>query len=235
MSTLPVSPPSGRPSLLRSSVGRKILTGLTGLLLFAYLVQHLYANLHVFSADPEAFNRYAASFQRFGVLLRVAEALLALVFITHIGVGVRIALGRRRARGEGYVYRNGQGRRAYGSRSMVWSGLFVLVFLVLHVKAFTFGPGLAEGYVAVVDGATVRDFRRLVIASFRDPWQVGFYVAALAAVGLHLSHGFRSAFQSLGAPVGQRSGVYWVGVVLSAAVAGAFIAIPLWVYFGTAG
>ena len=113
---------------------------------------------------------------------------------------------------------------------MIITGVILLVFIILHIAQFKFGPGVAEGYVATVDGKEVRDLHRLVVETFRQPiWAVG-YMGVMVLLGLHLRHGFWSAFQSLGLLSPRLSGVIsLVGVVLAALLAVGFLGIPLWI------
>lgn len=227
-----------RRSPLASPVGRKVLTGVTGVLLFVYLLQHLYANLHVFSADPQAVSRYALALEGFGPVLRLVEGALAALFAVHIALGLSIWARARRARGTGYAqYRPRGGTRlgTLASRTMIASGLLLAGFLVVHVAYFRFGPGVAEGYVTYVDGEAVRHFERLVRERFAAPGYVALYVAALGALALHLTHGLWSALQSLGLVHDRnRRLVVRLGVAAAVLLCAAFMAIPLGVYFGGA-
>jgi succinate dehydrogenase / fumarate reductase cytochrome b subunit len=113
---------------------------------------------------------------------------------------------------------------------MIITGVILLVFIILHIAQFKFGPGVAEGYVATVDGKEVRDLHRLVVETFRQPiWAVG-YMGVMVLLGLHLRHGFWSAFQSLGMINPRLSGVIsLIGVALALLLAVGFLGIPLWI------
>ncbi len=231
-------PPPARPSRtwMGSPIGKKLLTGVTGLLLVLYLLQHLYANLQVLGADPQAVSKYALLLQGFGPVLQVIEAALALCFLAHIVAGVRVWLTNRRARAAGYAQYRRAGtpsRQTLASRTMAVTGLVLLAFLVLHVAYFRFGPGIAEGYVTYVGAEPVRHFERLVHERFRHGGYVLFYGVVMVLLGLHLSHGFWSAFQSLGwANDRGRRWLFRAGIGLSVLIAAGFLSIPLWIYFG---
>lgn len=221
---------------LSSSVFRKALSGLTGLLLILYLAQHLFANIKIFSDDPLAVSRYGHALQGFGVLLKAVELGLLFLFLAHIVVGVQVWLTKRKARAIGYkqyATRGAPSRQTLASRTMIWSGGVLVLFLILHVAYFRFGPGIAEGYAATINGEPVRHFERLVTERFQNLPYVVFYCFVMGVVGLHLSHGFWSALQSLGVVTeNNRNRLYWVGVIIGGLIALGFIAIPLGVYFG---
>ena len=216
-----------RPSFFSSTVGSKILIGLTGLLLFGFLLSHLAGNLTLLGG-PTAFNAYTENMASFGKLLWVAEAGLVAIFLVHV---VKTMLNYRRnaaARPASYQEKKWAGhtsRKSWGSTSMALTGLFILVFVVSHVKMFKFGPW----YVDPLTGH--RDLFRLVAEIFSNPIYVVVYVIAMGLVGMHLSHGLSSAVQSLGLS-NQRIGRGLVlgGRVLAAIIAGGFAVLPIYMY-----
>lgn len=224
------------PNRLASSVFRKALSGLTGLLLILYLAQHLFANIKIFSADPLAVSQYGYALQGFGVFLKVVELGLVFLFLMHIVVGVQVWITKRKARNidyKRYATKGAPSKQTLASRTMIWGGGVLIIFLVLHVAYFRFGPGIAEGYVATIDGASVRHFERLVTERFQNLAYVVFYCFVMGVVGLHISHGFWSALQSLGLVTERnRDRLYRVGVIIGAVIAIGFISIPLGIYFG---
>lgn len=221
------------PSLkqaLSSQVGRKIMTGITGIGLMLFLIGHLGGNLTIFGT-ADAFNIYTKTLMDLGPLLYVIEAGLAFFFLYHTFLGVSIWWTRRKARPEGYdTYktRGGASHQSLASRSMIFSGSIIFIFLVLHIIHFKFGAD----YTTMIDGEQARDLRRLVIDEFQKTWVVVGYVFVLALVILHLSHGFWSAFTSLGMKHGETSkkvqlAAYAFGIILMLG----FIFIPLYIYF----
>jgi succinate dehydrogenase / fumarate reductase cytochrome b subunit len=123
-------------------------------------------------------------------------------------------------------------RKSPGSTTMIYTGIVVFVFLILHLKTFKFGPDIADGYVVQISGESMRDLYRLVVEVFSNKWYVLWYVMAMIPLGLHLSHGFWSAFQSLGAYHPRYTPVlYAAGYAFAVAIAGGFLIIPLWIYF----
>ncbi len=217
-----------------TSVGKKFVMALTGLALTFFVITHLAGNLQLFLPHGEAFNRYAEGLASLGPILYVAEVGLLAFIIFHAVSGILLKLDHASARGPvGYSRFKSKGkpsRHSTSTRSMIITGVVLLIFIILHIAQFKFGPGVAEGYVATVDGKEVRDLHRLVVETFRQPiWAVG-YMGVMVLLGLHLRHGFWSAFQSLGMMNPRLSGVIsLVGVVLALLLAVGFLGIPLWI------
>ena len=215
---------------LSSQVGRKIMTGITGIGLMLFLIGHLAGNLSIFGT-ADAFNIYTKTLMDLGPLLYVIEAGLAFFFLYHTVLGVSIWLGRRKARPEGYdTYKTkgGPSHQSLASRSMIISGSVIFIFLILHIIHFKFGAD----YSTMIDGEQARDLRRLVLEEFQKTWVVIGYVFVLLLAILHLSHGFWSAFTSLGMKHGNASkkvqlAAYAFGIILMLG----FIFIPLYIYF----
>ena len=229
-------PRPGASSLFTSPVLRKVSTGLTGLFLIIYLTQHLFANLQIFSSDPQAVSKYGHTLEGFGLLLRGIELALAALILYHAVAGILIWLKTREARPIAYKRYKTKGapsKQSFASRTMIWGGLLMLVFLVVHVAYFRFGPGIAEGYSTMVHGEPARHYERLVTERFEQLGYVIFYCITMVVVGMHISHGFWSASQSLGLVNDRnRDVLYKVGIALGALFTLGFIAIPLAVYFG---
>ena len=210
-----------------SSVGTKLLIGITGLLLFLYLILHLAGNALIF-AGPEIFNEYAHRLISNPFIIPIEIALL-LVFVIHVFKAGRMWIANRAARPVPYrkkVYAGHTSRKSLASSTMIVSGLILLLFVIVHVNQFKFGS-----YYQTVADATVRDLHRTEIEVFRQPLWVAFYVVCMVLVGMHLRHGIASGFQSLGLdhPLYTRRLTRW-GIVLAIVIAGGFAAIPLWVY-----
>jgi succinate dehydrogenase / fumarate reductase cytochrome b subunit len=219
------------PKLTRvfsSSVGTKLLIGVTGLALFLYMLLHLAGNAIVFFG-PEMFNAYSHTLIS-NPLIVPAEIGLLLVFLVHIYKTVTMFLRNKMARPVRYEKKeraHHTSRKGLASTTMIGSGLILLLFVVIHVKQFKFGTFyLTEGSDAI------RDLYRTEIEVFRNPWWVLLYVIGTLTVGLHLRHGIASAFQSLGAdhPRYTRK-LTTLGLVLAAVIGGGLAIIPVWVYF----
>ena len=220
---------------LQSQIGRKLLTGITGVALMLFIIVHLAGNLSLFGAEG-AFNAYTHKLESMGLLLYIAEAGLIILFALHAYIGISIYWRKRKARPEGYkTYKSigGPSKQTLSSKTMAWSGIVLLVFVVLHVIHFKFGPGLEEGYTATLEGGeTVRDLKALVIEEFQKPLITFLYVAVMLFLGFHLRHGFWSAFTSLTMRHTNFSNVvYTIGVLFAIVMAVGFIFIPLYIYF----
>ncbi|HVO24025.1 MAG TPA: succinate dehydrogenase cytochrome b subunit, partial [Candidatus Margulisiibacteriota bacterium] len=184
-----------------SSIGKKLLTGITGVGLMVFLVLHLVGNLNLL-IGKDAFNGYTHKLESLGELLVVVELGLLAVFVLHIVSAVSVWVNNRSARAvhNSIVHTKGApSRQTLASRSMIVTGAVLLVFTVLHVLQFRFGPSVREGYVTTLGNEQVRDLYRLVVEKFKQLPFVIAYMAAMVVVGVHLRHGFWSAFQSLGA------------------------------------
>lgn len=220
------------PSLknaLTSQVGRKLMTGITGIGLMLFLVGHIVGNLSIFGA-PDAFNLYTKTLTDLGPLLYVIEAGLAFFFLYHTILGVSIWLKKKKARPSKYhTYqtKGGPSHQSLASKSMVYTGAIILIFVVLHIIHFKFG---AE-YMTMIDGMQVRDLKKLVLEEFQKTWVVIGYVAVLGLMVLHLSHGFWSAFTSLSMKNKATSkrmqmGAYGFAIIIMLL----FIFIPVYIY-----
>jgi len=220
----------------QSPIGKKIITGITGLGLTIFVLVHMTGNLSYFSSDPQAYNAYSHFLtQGIGALIYVIEIGLLAFFVFHIITGIQIYLGKRRARNVGYDKYQSSGKpsmQSLSSRTMIVTGLILLVFLVIHLWSFKYGPGLEEGYVVTVDGEPIRDLKRLMTEKFQEPLYAFGYPFVMLLLGFHLRHGIWSAFQSLGAmnprltPV-----VYGLGGLLAVLIAVGFLVLPLYIFF----
>ena len=210
-----------------SSVGTKLLMGLTGVALFVYMVLHLAGNALIF-AGQDVFNEYSHALISNPLILPIEIGLLA-VFLIHIYKAITMWRRNRAARPVGYARKELAGhtsRKGLASSTMIGSGLFILVFVIIHVKQFKFGT-----WYQVTD-STVRDLYRTEVEVFHNPFWVVVYVIATLLVGLHLRHGFASAFQSLGLdhPVYTRR-LTTLGLVFALLIGVGLAVIPVWVYF----
>ena len=210
-----------------SSVGTKLLIGLTGLALFAYLILHLAGNAAIF-LGPDAFNEYA-HFLISNPLIVPIEIGLLLVFLLHIYKTVAMWMANRRARPVGYAKQElarHTSRKSVASSTMIASGVLIALFVIVHVKQFKYGT-----FYLVEGSDAVRDLYRTEIEVFQHPLWVAFYVIATVLVGLHLRHGIASALQSLGLdhPKYTRRITAW-GVALAVVIAGGLAVIPVLVH-----
>ena len=211
-----------------SSVGTKLLMGLTGLALFVYMVLHLAGNALIL-AGPEIFNSYSHALISNPLILPIELGLLG-VFVIHIYKAMVMWRANRAARPAGYLKKTPAGhtsRKSLASSTMIASGLFLLLFVIVHVKQFKFGS-----WYQTVGNEEIRDLYRTEIEIFQQPLWVAFYVAGTLLVGLHLRHGIASAFQSLGIdhPVYTRK-LTAFGIFFAILIGGGLAAIPVWIFF----
>jgi len=220
-------------NLTQSSIGKKLITGVTGLALVGFLIAHLLGNLTLFFG-PGAFNAYAYKLHSLGPILYLAELILLLFFVFHAVTGIRIWLGKKKSRPVGYAVSGnagGKSKKSLASRSMIVSGLTLLVFTIVHLIQFKFGGDMSDGYIYDLNGKDVRDLYTLVVESFEGFFFTAFYVICMVILGLHLKHGVWSAFQSLGV-----SRPDWIrpmhlgGMIFGILLAVGFIILPIFFF-----
>ena len=178
---------------LRSSIGQKQLMGVTGLVWCGFLLTHMAGNLLLF-VGAEAYNKYAHALVS-NPFLVAAEAFLALSLVAHIIRGVAVTIRNRTARPIApAVQLSGDKNSSFAVKTMIYQGVVITVFLIYHLVTFKYGTHYSVTYGTV----EMRDIYKLVVEVFQSPAYVVFYFACMIVVGLHLSHGFYSAFQTLG-------------------------------------
>jgi succinate dehydrogenase / fumarate reductase, cytochrome b subunit len=172
-----------------SSIGKKAVMGVTGVIMVIYLITHVLANLLVFDG-PERINRYAALLHSTGGALWGARVVLLVAVVLHIVAAVQLTLRSQAARPTAYARGRDPQVSTFAARTIRWGGVLILAFLVYHILHFTTG-GAHPDFVAL-------NPHHNVTTGFRNPWVVGFYAIAMIAVGLHLYHGVWSSGRSLG-------------------------------------
>jgi len=221
-------------TIVWSSVGKKVINAIAGLALCGFITVHLLGNLALLTGKAEAFNKYAHFLLSTGVALYFAEAGIVIFLLGHMITGTAVWWNKQTARPEAYRKSGGAGspsRMTLSSRTMIYTGAVLLIFTVLHLITFKYGPGVAQGYAVTIDGVVMRDLFRLTVEVFSQPLYVIWYVFAMAFMGFHLRHGFWSAFQSLGAnhprymPV-----IEGFGFLFAVVMALGFLIIPIVIY-----
>lgn len=203
---------------LTSSIGKKGLMALSGLLLGLFVIAHLLGNATAL-AGRAAFIAYAEQLHAFGRLLWVLEGLLLVVFLCHVITALQLWFANRAARPVAYAVSPAAGGRTWASCSMFYSGLFLLLFLAVHLWQFHFN----DRPVTVAD---------LVRETLQTPLIAAFYLAGVAALALHVSHGFWSLWQSLGLEHPKYNKILRQGAVAAALLIGLlFSLLPLGVLF----
>lgn len=218
---------------LWSSVGKKILTGVTGLALMGFIVTHILGNLNLFIGS-EAFNGYTEALHQWGDLLIVAELGLAALFLLHAVSAIQVWRDKKSARAiqnSVVASKGAPSKQTAFSKSMIVTGVVLLVFVILHVAQFRFGIFGGLDYTTELDGKQVRDLYRLVVETFKEPAWVALYMAVMLLLGSHLRHGFWSAFQSVGLLDPKlRPLAYSFGAIFAGAIALGFFVMPLYLY-----
>lgn len=207
-----------------SSIGKKYLVAASGLALVGFLIVHLAGNLTLFAdADGSAFDAYAHALEA-NPLLPLAEIALAGLFAGHIALAITVSMQNREATTQRYRVRTTLGRATPASRSMIVTGILLLVFLVIHLWDFRIQ--------AMFNGWTDGTLAGMVKTRLSSPIGMVIYSVGSILVGVHLSHGIRSTFQSLGVhhPRFQpllRNG----GIALAVLLGLGFLSFPIVVFF----
>ena len=182
--------------LTQSTIGRKFLMALSAMFLLVFLLIHLSVNLlSIFSED--AFNT-ASHFMGYNPLIQfVMQPVLVAGVIFHFGMGFVLEMKNKNARPVKYAVANNSGNSSWSSRNMIISGAVILAFLGLHMYDFW----MHEMNYKYVEALSINETRywEELHAKFADLWRVIFYAVSFVLLGLHLSHGFQSSFQSIGA------------------------------------
>lgn len=209
-------------TVLKSSLGKKFVMAITGLLLCGFLVVHLAGNLLLY-VSPEAYNNYAHSLHKQEWLILVAEVGLLVLFLAHVFLAVSTTRMNWAARGKGYAMKESkrQDRIIPAENWMFTSGAVVLGFILLHLADFRFGVRLPA------PSPTEEPFDK-ALRILKDPVSAAVYTVGCFILGLHLWHGFSSALQT----IGLNHPRYWklircVGIIFAVVIAAGFISFPV--------
>ena len=168
---------------------------LTGLFLCSFLVIHFLGNITLYT-NPVQFNEYTR-FMSSNPIIRVMEIVLVAGFLTHIIDGIMLTRANKKAQPVKYAMDKKQS--SWYSRNMGLTGSVILAFLVLHLQSFWYGYKFGSpAYATDSAGLPIKDMYTMVIEAFGEFWYSGLYVVAVSLLGIHLNHGFQSAFQSVG-------------------------------------
>jgi len=219
---------------LWSSVGKKLLTGLTGFLLMGFIIAHLLGNFTLLIGQ-EAFNHYAHFLEHafHGWLVIIFEVGMIAIFLVHMAAAVTVAVTDKvKARPVAYEKKEdagGASRMTLSSKSMIYTGVLLILFVIWHVKSFKFGGAqmIPDGH-----GGEIKDLYAVVATAFSNGWTAATYVVIMLMLGLHLRHGFWSAFQSLGlANKSTLPLLEKLAVVFAVIMAFSFLIIPVIMFF----
>jgi succinate dehydrogenase / fumarate reductase cytochrome b subunit len=191
MSTTEVIPhPTDPVTFWQSTNGKKVVMAVTGVMMFGFVVGHMLGNLQMYEA-PEHINAYGHFLHNLGELLWLERGVMLLAIALHITATVQLALRSKAARPVGYSRRQAI-NSSYASRTMYWSGPIVLAFIIFHLLQFT------AGYLHPQAQFVAGDVYQNVVSGFQVWWVSAWYIFAICLLGLHLSHGLWSMFQSVG-------------------------------------
>ena len=214
-------------TLIKSSVGKKAVMALSGLLLCVYLVVHLVGNLMLF-AGPEIFNSYVEALSSVKPLVRAIEIILVGLFLIHILLSIKLTRVNIASAAVKYDLNKADDNSVYFSRNMGLTGSILLIFLVTHLSTIWYQFQTqhdAGNFYGIVVGETV---------GFGNPYITVLYCFAMVLLGFHLRHGFQSAFQSFGIRYNKYSGlIEAVAVFFWLIIPAGFLSIAL--YFGIIG
>ena len=212
-------------SFWQSTTGKKIVMAVTGAILFLFVVGHMLGNLQVFQG-PERLNAYGHFLRSLGEILWAERIGLLAAIVLHITATVQLALHNRKARPVGYSRKDAI-NSSYAARTMYWSGPIVLAFVIFHLLHLT--AGIIVPGAEFIEG----DIYHNVVSGFQVWWVSVWYIFAVSLLGVHLSHGIWSMFQSIGfnhpryTPL-LKSAAVWI----AAAIVLGYISIPISVLLG---
>jgi succinate dehydrogenase / fumarate reductase, cytochrome b subunit len=222
---------------LRSSIGRKQMMGITGLVWYSFLFIHLFGNLGLL-AGPERFNAYSYLLTHtLGEIIIPTELFFLTCLVTHIFLSITLKLEYWQARPVKYRVnasaakgKQVEGGRSFSSMNMIWLGLGLLLFLTLHISRFKFGLGVPH-LTMMYNGEEITDLYTTVLRTLAQPAYAGGYIAAFLLLGLHLWHGVQSSFQSAGLNHPKYFGLVKVfSKVYAILIGGGFGSLVIWAY-----
>ncbi len=209
-----------------SSIGKKMIMGVCGFVWAGFVLAHMAGNMLIL-VSAELYNRYGHAIVSNKPLLYTAEAVLVGAILVHAIVGIMLTLENRRAKPNKYaVSVTGAKRASVASRTMAYHGSILLFFIIYHLITFKYGTE----YLVTYDGVEMRDLHRLVIEVFQQPAYVVGYIVCLLLLGVHLSHGVSSVFQTMGLnhPKYYKR-IKWMSGAYAVVVAAGFISQPIYV------
>ena len=212
-----------------ASIGKKYLMAWAGLLWIGFVLVHLMGNFGIFLGQ-DAFNGYAAKLMSLGPYLIIMEAGLVIFLLTHVVFGVWVTLENAGARPESYAVYRSKGGRTVASRTMIWTGLAILVFIVLHLINLKFGE---HATVRTAEGERVLDLYSATIDLLSQPLHGIGYIIAVILVGVHVRHALQSSLRTIGLNHDKytpRIAVLSIGLGVFIAVG--YASLPVWILLG---
>jgi succinate dehydrogenase / fumarate reductase, cytochrome b subunit len=225
--------------LFSSTLGRKYLMAASGFALVLFIVVHLLGNLTLFTGTGDAMNLYASKLDALGVGKLILEIGLGLTILLHVVTAIQVTYSSKVARPVAYdspQSKGGPTKNTITTRNMIITGLVLLVFIIVHLIQFRFGPKIEDGYTANINGVMVHDIHRLVVETFLNLKNVIFYMGTMLFLGFHFRHGFWSAFQSLGMLNPRWSKpIHGLGFVIAILLTIGFLLMPIYIYVTQGG
>src|SRR5688572_5608856 len=222
---------SKKAGFLSSSIGKKVIMGLTGLFLVTFLVIHCFLNSLIFFNDGGLTFNEGAHFMAHNWLIRAMEIVLFLGIILHIIQALVLTVDNNKARPVGYAKFNGAANSTWYSRSMGLLGTLIMIFLIVHLAHFWVKSRITG--LPGEDSAGHENLYAVMQTTFATTWVVILYCLAMVSLAYHLLHGFQSAFQSLG--LNHKKYTPFIkkfGVAFSIIIPIIFAAMPLTIHFG---
>lgn len=222
---------AGFGNAFSSSIGKKLIMGITGLFLISFLVVHCFLNSLIFINDGGLTFNAGAHFMGTNWIIRSMEIVLFAGLIGHAVQGYRLVAQNRAARPERYAYHDGASNSKWYSRSMGLLGTLLLIFLIVHISKFWVMSRFTG--IPTTDANGNHNLFAVMVETFKNPLLVALYVLSMFSLAYHLLHGFASAFQTLGwnhkkyTPIIKAAGV-WFSILISLI----FAAMPIAMYLG---
>jgi len=217
---------------ISSSVGKKLLMSLTGLFLILFLTVHLAGNLQLLISDGGmSFNIYAANMAHNPFIKIVSYGNFFFILI-HIIDGIILTINNKAARKVRYKVPTQDSKSSWASKNMGLLGTVILVFIIAHLKGFWYELKFGESVKDVIyEGVTYVNAYEIVDFTYTNIFFVAFYVVCMIFLGFHLSHGFSSAFQSMGLNHKKYSPIISkLGIIYSIVIPFGFAIIPILMY-----
>ncbi len=217
---------------LSSTLGRKLIMALTGLFLILFLTGHVSGNLLLLKNDNgEAFNIYA-KFMTTNPAVKILSYITYISILGHIAWSIWLSAKNKSARPIGYAETKASTNSSAASRNMGVLGTIIAIFLVVHLQGFWYEMHWGDLPMVTYAGEEYKDLFSIVSFTFQNELFVIGYVLAMAFLAFHLSHGFASAFQTLGLNHKKYSpAIETLGKIYSILVPLLFASMPLYIYF----
>ena len=217
---------------ITSSIGQKIVMSLSGLFLCLFLVIHVVGNTQLFINDGgEAFNLYTYQMTS-SPLIKIVGYFTYATILLHAVQGILLYFQNRMAKGVGYSVKT-KDNASFAARNMAFLGTVIFVYIVVHMGNFWYVYKWGSTEMMTIDGEEYKNMYVVVQAAFKQLWLVILYVVSMVMLGLHLSHGFQSGFQTLGinhlkyTPLIKNLSIGLFGILIPTL----FAAMPLYFYF----